>query len=308
VAAGGTETRDMHEAHNGHCTGLAGRNTNDIFVNGHDTICKDCTTCQGHGVEYVSTECTANEDSTCDACDVCEDGQFILSDCEDSTEIFRRETANLVCQDCMELEVPRESYVTTLCIKDLNSDFQLAPCTKCQPGEWLVTECEIGSVGALGVDTDCDKCAHIGGCKPGFTRCTNGEDEVCHGCSEFEDTAAQFETWGHCCEHGFMGDKCGWKILEQGCEASGNSFKERTARRGGWISSNAEKTNANFVNWCQTMCDAEDECTAYEVEDCLFGDEYCVHDDSLCKLKNHKDVVFGDGEAGQTCIVKPFLL
>jgi len=220
------------------------------------------------------------------------------------TKFSEEKQRTLCAQDCKELETPRDSYVTTLCIKDLESDFQLLPCTKCQPGEWTKTACEIGSESSLGIDTDCDDCTHIAGCKAGSVRCTDDQDQLCSGCADNDDTKAQFDTWGHCCEDGFMGDRCGWKIVETGCDAAGNSFKERTARSGGWINSRDEKTNANFVNWCRKFCDSEDECTAYEVEDCLFGDEYCVVDDTKCKLKFHAEYLF-DGEAGQTCVTRP---
>lgn len=301
-------TRDVSAADDGHCTGLVGNNKNDVFVNGHDSICGDCTICQGDGSEFVATKCTANEDSVCDDCEQCEDDQYIFTLCEDSTDVFAVETANLVCEECSKLPLAEPGaqpiFLTYLCDKEKEGDFVGDECKICELTEFEGDKCKIGSKLVLGTDTVCEECTDITGCPPSDIRCDAVDDQTCSGCNEDETTAPQFEVWGNCCDDSRLGPKCGWEFFDAGCEETGQSFRERSAKRGGFKG----ETNADFVLWCQSMCDAFPTCTAFEIDDCMFESEFCVHDNSICGLKDHKNVEFGTGRAEMSCFSKPLWL
>jgi len=269
-------------------------NMNDLFVAGTDTQCKACSSCSDaeDKREFVQDVCKSATDTVCESCTECDDGQFISRECETSDGEFTLTTANAECAPCNE---PAENfYITRLCDKTgYLVDFDGEECAVCEPNQYTAEPCKHGSATELGDNTNCVNCEQLVNCAFHNLRCDSGAGSTCTGC--------ELNAYGNCCDNGALGESCRWEKMEAGCDTSGRSYRERQAARGGF--DYETKSNADFVLWCKDNCDAFETCTAFEVDDCMFGETKCVTAESICGLKDTK--VTGDGSDLKRCFVKP---
>lgn len=294
------------------CTGHPDRYSADdaVHVEGQDTKCRACNQCD-NDMEFVEGICTPSDDTDCTVCKECDDGEYIVSDCEasDGPTIFG---ANKVCAECAELVDPAEEpvFLTAVCDPMEHTDFVYDNCVQCVYGEYEESNCFFGGQYSVGTDRVCQPCAPIDGCPPEFVQCSNNGDATCSRCKEdgqFGDfgDAEHWDAWKTCCDDGALGKTCGWDKLDNGCNEDGSSFRERSARRGGFDMSG---TASDFVLWCATLCGSFEECTGFEVEDCIAANECDVAANTICGLKNivpSADFEFGSGSESLTCWTKP---
>jgi len=320
------------------CTGIESDNRNDIFSVGQNTQCVKCAKTTGDD-QRITEGCTATVNSVAEACTVCNDDFWVSRQCADSTEIFLAVTDDRTCEACDELPLgtyTTPQFLTTLCESDKESNYKGQDCTVCDDNEFIVEACDLGGKGVLGVDTNCKMCNVIPGCKSDDVRCASGSDggqemSECSGCAEND--------WKTCCSDGDgkfnLGLQCDWNHYTDGCLTDSTSYKEREAKRNGFLMSLPSKCkedseceieeevftdapetiNAKFVLWCKGQCDSFDDCVAFEVDSCLFPEEErrgemaaCdVSDSSLCSLKNQNDVdaALGEGAGDKTCYSRP---
>jgi len=287
-----------------------------VHVAGDDTVCRDCKQCDSE-LQFVEEQCDAVEDTVCTACKDCEDGEFIISDCvqSDSPTLFG---ADKVCRECTELrdEEVEDVYLTELCEANAYTDFVYNDCTKCVYGEYQESDCFFGSTTVVGTDRVCQNCDPVANCPAEFVQCTKLGDSTCSRCmvdgqyGEFEDSA-HWDTWKNCCDDDALGKTCGWTHIENGCDKDQASYRERTARRGGFDMTGSA---ADFVLWCAQMCASFEDCTAFEVDDCIAHNECEVEAGTMCGLKDHVQVdadvesepyTHGEGVVELTCWTKP---
>jgi hypothetical protein len=281
-------------------------NKNTVFFAGFDTTCRSCTSCGDSA--FVSKKCTATEDTECTDCKTCGDNQYIGKECQFS-ESPTAEGINKVCSDCSPLaEEDSGRYVTKTCNPMDANDFVYDDCTPCVFGEFEEKGCFFGGKDLLGEDRVCESCDSMPGCQDHMIECTQEGDSVCTRCQHdgyAEELGTDyFEKYETCCSGGYLGLHCEWQPIKKGCDASNQSFMERTARRGGFWSMYPDETSGPvFVGWCKDQCFKYDDCTAFEVEDCIVDGSCEVVAATTCNLKNHVNVR-GDGDDSQTCFVK----
>jgi len=283
------------------------------LTQGYDTVCMDCATCDD--VSFVSKACTPVEDTVCTTCKLCDEDYYITEECRPSSGPTE-EGLNRECGECdLPMLDPLESgaYLTAVCENIDYTDFQYNDCTLCVFGEYIQKDCEFGGRHAIGSDRICDDCAPVAGCDDDMIQCTILGDSECTRCQEggyegkFGDE--HFGKFDSCCNDGALGRNCGWEKINAGCDSKGQSYRERSAKRGGFFAEG--ETASDFIMWCKTLCDAFPDCTAFEVEDCI-ADESCeVKPATLCGLKDHVEseeeggFQFGDGAETHTCWTKP---
>ncbi|KJE95895.1 hypothetical protein CAOG_006289 [Capsaspora owczarzaki ATCC 30864] len=166
------------------------------------TACVACTACT-LGSTYVSTTCTATDDTVCSTCATCGQGSFASPACT--------LTANAGCANCTSIP----SCTTTGLTCSSNADQQCnlcqagnyvtpegtcAPCTACGSNSYQTSGCD-GVVDRVcsgcvlctagqyqSVDCSpttnrvCPACSEVPGCTTGL-RCTNSMDSTCIDCS-----------------------------------------------------------------------------------------------------------------------------
>lgn len=283
---------------------------NDIHVGGADTVCMACKRCDDT-FQFVESICTPVDDTTCTDCTICLDSAYIGSDCvaSDGPTIYGQDQ---VCIDCNELAEDDDTvYLTAECDPMEHDDWEYGDCTECIYGEYEQKECEFSGVSGsykmmLGSDRNCEDCMAIDGCDPEYLRCSclglSADPEVgecgstCDRCEVegFEGTKADYwANYNCCCNDGALGFNCDWQRYEMGCDKKGNSYRERTSFRGGFYNSidRAEygitsDSSAHYVLWCKMQCEDFDDCTAFEVDDCIANNECEVDHYTLCGLKD----------------------
>lgn len=294
---------------NGECTGDVSKNTNDVLVAGHDTECRDCSRCDDD-VEFVSDTCEARVDTKCKQCEECEEDFYRARECQISAGPMDA-GMDTVCAECSDMEDPDTCgcFLATLCEPMGDTDFSYNACNQCVFGEYVARDCFYGNKNQLGSDRVCRDCGLIEGCPNEFVQCTSPDDSECSRCKEPGQGFEQFDdeyyrNWHTCCSDKALGDQCGWKHHENGCDQDSRNFMERTSASGGFRGS----TGAEFVLWCRDMCADYDQCTAFEVEDCIADNSCEPSRGTLCALKDHiqsDEFAFGAGPAPQACWVKP---
>lgn len=230
---------------------------------GADAQCGECTICGEN--EWFSQTCTPEHDSQCTACSDCDGGraigkggQRIASDAESDGVADGNngsckmgstiETgSDTICVDCANLPEPGYWEQQTCLPTDVEETPIFAQCTTCPQGTWTQTDCEWNA------DTVCPQCTPVNHCHPDMQRCSNANDTMCCSPGEYGP---------QCCSEEFAGEECCYFHLYTDC-GSGPGFKQYQGRKMGYDSSGV----ANFIDWCQMMCDETEDCYAYEVTD-----------------------------------------
>jgi hypothetical protein len=142
------------------------------------------------------------------------------------------------------------------------------PCSECQPGEYLHSECDKDANGRgtdaagnpLHKDTECPACrtrvayGQLENCKEGELRCTDDKDTTCGDWTQ-RDMPTDV------CEEGWFGATCGYH--RYGLECGTLTTRERAANRGGYEGN----SNEEFIQFCLELCDEFPDCMAFELED-----------------------------------------
>jgi len=153
-----------------------------------DKDCKPCSICDLPGGFFETVACTQTADTVCQACTVCEEGEWMSKHCEYFTD--------RQCSECTTCEVG--TYTSEAChlgdnkLNALGQDTICEPCSVCDEGFWVSDVCTILQ------DTSCTPCstcpcADRDTCEYIIDLCVTGEifltgsDTVCKDCERRKD-------------------------------------------------------------------------------------------------------------------------
>lgn len=257
------------------CTSPFNNIDNHYLVQGYNAVCTECSECEED--QWVSNVCEEFADTQCTDCSKCEEFEYISDLCVPGMPL--EDGADTICADCTPLE---EGYWEAgTCLKDDTSDTVYFPCYTCDIGEYEQTPCSPSEdPRVLGADTVCPECEQIGHCPKERVVCRSWGDSKCKNCDPEDNWFPQT-----CCSEGWIGETC--EYMRSPVDCGTNTFRERTAFRGGFFDDNngVEGDNfASFVSWCKNLCNDFSDCTAFEVRNAGWDEE--VTEDTICALKD----------------------
>lgn len=273
------------------CTSPFNDIDNHYLVQGSNAVCTECSECAPF--QWVSGVCEEFSDTQCTDCSACSEKEYISTECAPGMPL--EDGSDTVCADCTPLEDGYWEFEA--CIKTGTSDTVYRPCYSCQTGEYEETSCgPTEDPRLVGTDTVCPNCEQVLGCPEDHVVCKQFGDSECKNCDQEEQWYPQT-----CCAEGYIGETCEYIRHEYGCGT--NTFRERTAFRGGFFDDNngvEGEDFAAFVLWCKNMCDDFPDCTAFEVENAAWDGE--ITSEAICAMKDTVTVL--DGDSSLSCYSK----